>query len=274
MPSLPTPTELLTVAIEATQAAGRHARSQSARRTEYLKTFAHDVKLALDVECQGVAEAVIRRAFPTHDFLGEEDASLGRGEAEVVAPSDNVQWIIDPIDGTVNFSHGMPFWCCSIAARIGNDMVAGAVYAPDLEELYTATIDGPALCNGKPIAVSTTPSLDKAIIVTGMDKSPAPDVPPYAIFTAIADNTQKARILGRAALDLCWVAAGKADGYFERGIYIWDIAAAGLIVERAGGSGRILAQLDEPYRMAFAAANPHLIAPLCTLVQNASVALR
>ncbi len=270
MPQLPTPADLLTVATAAVHAAGRSARAQPERRTEYLQTFTHDVKLALDVESQGVAENVIRTAFPTHDFLGEEDASLGRTQAEVPPSEDNVQWIIDPIDGTVNFSHGMPFWCCSIAARIGTRMVAGAVYAPDLDELYTATIDGPALCNGKPIHVSATPTLDRAIVMTGMDKSPAPDTPPYAIFTAIAENTQKARIIGSAALDLCWLAAGRADGYFERGIYIWDIAAAGLIVERAGGSGRIVAQMDEPYRMAFAAANPHLIAPLCTLVNEAT----
>jgi myo-inositol-1(or 4)-monophosphatase len=261
-----TPAELLECAIAAAQAGGNHALNNLNRRQEYKATFAHDVKLALDIECQQVAERLISERFPDHLFLGEEDTSLGRSNGEQPPPSDAVQWIIDPIDGTVNFSHGLPMWCCSIAARIGTDVVAGAVFMPELGLLYSATIDGPAQCNGEPIHVSQTASLDKAIVMTGMDKHMDPAIKPYELFSRIADNTRKARIVGSAAVDICWVAAGRADGYFERGIYIWDVAAAGLIVQRAGGCTRMIESMEEPYRMAWVASNPQIHEPLCELV--------
>jgi myo-inositol-1(or 4)-monophosphatase len=264
---LPSPKALLDCAILAARAGGQHAMSNLHRRQEYKETFAHDIKLALDIECQRVAEEAITTTYPDHLFLGEEDLSLGRTDGEQPAPKDAVQWISDPIDGTVNFSHGLPLWCCSVAARIGEEIVAGAVFIPEMDQLYSATIDGPACCNAERIQVSQTASLDRAMVMTGMDKHMDPAIKPYELFSRIADNTQKARIVGSAAVDLCWVAAGGADGYFERGIYIWDIAAAGLIVRRAGGLTTKIESMDEPYRMAWAASTPLIHDALCELVR-------
>ena len=137
----PTPQELLSCAVAAASAAGRHAYDNLSRRGSTLLNARHDVKLELDVECQRVAETVIRSRFPDHALLGEEDPE---DRPEDLA-SGRLQWVIDPIDGTINFFHGLPHWCCSVAVRRGGDSLAGAVYAPVMDELYTATAAGPAL---------------------------------------------------------------------------------------------------------------------------------
>lgn len=209
---------------------------------------AHDVKLKLDVECQAIAERTILQAFPGHAILGEETA----GDA---APTHSPYvWIIDPIDGTVNFSHGLPFWCCSVAVQYQGRTVAGAVYGPALKELFTATVDGPARCNGRRLRVSETRRFDAAMVLTGLDQKLTRHMPRLGVFQAIAENARKARVMGAAALDICRVAAGQADGYFESGIYTWDVSAAGLVVERAGGKTESLAAMG-PHRMMFMATN-------------------
>ncbi len=262
-PPLPPSAELLNAAREAAHAAGQHAWQNRGRRTEVVAAYAHDVKLRLDLESQAVAESVLRRRFPDHRILGEESTG-----ADARPDDGGCEWIIDPIDGTVNFSHGLPFWCCSIAVRAAGRVRAGVVYAPALDECYTATWDGPAECNGRPLAVSAVASLAAALVMTGLDKNIDPRLPPFEVFRALSGAVQKARICGTAALDLCRVAAGQADGYFENGIYIWDIAAAGLIVERAGGRSEILADLGEG-RLRHLATNGLLHDPLRALIQSA-----
>jgi len=262
-PSLiPASSDLLEAARAAAQAAGQHALRNRERRSEVVATFAHDVKLRLDLESQEVAESVLRQRFPHHRIRGEESTGPAAG------PDDGTcEWIIDPIDGTVNFSHGLPLWCCSIAVRAAGRMRAGVVYAPALDECYTATDDGPAECNGRRLAVSSVDSLSTALIMTGLDKGIDPRLPPFEIFRTLSSSVQKARIMGVAALDLCRVAAGQADGYFENGIYIWDIAAAGLIVERAGGQSEILADLGGG-RLRHIASNGHIHTALRNLIQS------
>jgi len=241
--------QLLTGAGAAAREAGRYALVHGGRRGEVAETRRHDVKLKLDRECQEIAEAFIRAHFPTHDIMGEEDAT----EAPVPAASE-FRWIIDPIDGTVNFSHGLPHWCCSIAVERRGTIVAGAVYAPVTDELYTASLEQAAQCNGAALHVSTVTSLDRALVLTGVDKDGAPGQPPFERFLRITDRVQRSRIMGCAALDICHVAAGRADAYFESGIYTWDMAAAALIVQQAGGRGEILARRGG-HRLCFAATN-------------------
>lgn len=255
--------ELLEAAVGATQAAGGHALRHWSRRDEVIATFAHDVKLALDVECQQQAESYLRARFPGHLILGEESAPRRDPRPRDVP----YEWIIDPIDGTVNFAHGLPFWCCSIAVRHGAEVLAGAVYAPVIEESYTAARHEAARCNGRELRVSAIANLPQSVIMTGLDKGIDPRQPPFEVFRAISAAVQKARIMGVAALDLCRVAAGQAEGYFENGIYLWDIAAAGLIVERAGGQAELLAQLDGE-RLRFLATNGRIHAALKQVIQR------
>lgn len=226
--------DLLACAVDAVQVATRHAMDNISRRTETVKLAAHDVKLRLDIECQAKAEAIIKKHFPDHVTLGEED---------VVAEThsvDDYEWVIDPIDGTVNFSHGLPYWGCSIAIQRNGEVLAGAVLAPEIDKLFTATIDSPALCNGAPIKVSTTSILKESIIYTGADMNKGFDCPPLSFFNQIAAKCQRPRMMGCASVDLCRVASGEGDGYFEAGIYIWDIIAAGLIVRQAGGVAEVI----------------------------------
>jgi len=218
------------------RAAGFHAFTNWSRRKEVLKVSPHDLKLKLDVESQQRAEQMVRNRFPDHAFLGEEET----GHADRNPSKADYLWIIDPIDGTVNFSHGIPFWCTSVAVEREGKTLAGAVFSPAQDHLFTATCDQPALFNGRPIKVSDTATLADAMIATGIDRGDDLGIPPMAIFNRITATIQKARVLGSAALDLCRVASGHIDGYFEAGIYVWDVAAAGLIVRQAGGKAEEL----------------------------------
>lgn len=230
MTALPA-SQLLDVAVAAARAAGRHALANSRRRTEVCRTFKHDVKLKLDLECQARAEQVIRRRFPAHAILGEESRAPSAG-----AGVPDYQWVIDPIDGTVNFSHGLPHWCASIAVRRRGRTIAGVVFAPAYGDLYTATRDGAARLNGKRLEVSAVRSVSASLVMTGVDRNINARFKPLEIFTRLAFKPQKARVMGAAAIDICQVACGRAEAYFETGIFLWDIAAAGLIVDRAGGT--------------------------------------
>ncbi len=253
-----TSTVLLAVARLAATRAGEHAAANLHRRGDAALVARHDVKHKLDVECQEVATATILSAFADHAVLGEESVE------QYVAPAGGVEWVLDPIDGTINFFHGLPLWCCSVAARVDGRVVAGVVYAPELRLCFEATWDGPAICNGEVLQVSATDDLTRATVHTGSDKSESP-ARAFRFFTALGLAVQRPRILGSAALDLCFVAAGRADGYFEHGIYLWDMAAAGLIIERAGGTCEVL-KAHGGYRLAVLATNGRLHAPLKALL--------
>lgn len=242
----PEPIQLLATAFLAARRAGDHVLTQLGRRHDVLCVERADVKHKLDVEAQEVAGDVIRRAWPGHALLGEESAGAP-------LPDSEVRWVVDPIDGTVNFFHGMPYWCVSIAAQVGGRTVAGVVYAPELGLVFDAAADTPARCNGRELRVSGTHDTRLAIIHTGADKS---DLGEHAFrfMKRVAEIAQRPRIMGAAALDICHVAAGKADAYFEPGIYLWDIAAAHLILERAGGRLEVLKEFGG-WRMAALATN-------------------
>jgi myo-inositol-1(or 4)-monophosphatase len=248
-------THLLDVAICAAEAAGKHAVANKHRRTEATGTFSHDVKLVLDAECQKIAEGVIASEFPDHGILGEEDVRQNRAQA--------YEWIIDPIDGTMNYTHGVPYWCCSIAVRHHHKVLAGCVYAPEFDDYYTAHIEEAAKLNGNPIKASDTRNLQDSLIFTGLSKHlETANEPQFDMFRMLALNTQKLRINGAAALDLCHVAAGSGDGFFETGIYLWDFAAAGLIAEQAGAVLSLYPQKNEPNGYTVLCANESLIAGL------------
>ncbi len=253
MESILSDQDLLQTAMDAVQCGGNHALQNRDRRKVAIQTFAHDIKLELDVECQQQIEKLIFDRFPDHQTLGEEDNHTQQEQAG----SPVYQWIIDPIDGTVNFSNGLPTWCCSVAVRerYSGQVRAAAVYAPMIHAMYYATSEGPAYKNDTIIQVSDCPRLAEGIVMTGMDKNLEPGLPALTYFRHIAASTRKARINGSAALDLCWVAEGAADGYFEGSIYLWDIVAAGLITERAGGKTEVYRKRSEPHQLAYLASN-------------------
>jgi myo-inositol-1(or 4)-monophosphatase len=255
---------LLECAGIAARAAGDHALKNRDRRRETLQVLKNDVKLVLDVECQRLAEGILRTRFPHHRILGEEDTGAAVQPPDLLS---DYEWIIDPIDGTVNFFHGLPLWCCSIAVRRGQDILAGVVYAPEMGHFYEATAQSQARCNGQELRVSEIGTLEESVVMTGLDKNADPALPPLTLFSAISSRVQRARVLGSAALDVCMVAAGRAEGYFEAGIYIWDIAAAGLLVRQAGGKAEVLQRRPDGKRLAYAASNGRIHSALKEIVE-------
>jgi myo-inositol-1(or 4)-monophosphatase len=247
-----TSTQLQAVATLAARRAGEHVLANLNRRADANSVQRSDIKHKLDVEAQEVATAVIHAAFPDHVIFGEESETP-------CPPETGYVWIIDPIDGTVNFFHGSHWWCCSVAVRYNGKSLAAAVFIPQLNQMFEATHDGQATCNGTPIHVSDQERPELALMATGMGKWQNKETP-LKIFQAITELVQRPRMMGAAAADICMVAAGRVDAFFESGIYLWDIAAAGLIVERAGGTCEILAQYPNG-RLAFLATNSRLHTP-------------
>jgi len=167
--------------------------------------------------------------YPGHSILAEEG---GTG-----APSSEYRWIIDPLDGTTNFLHGIPIFCVTIGLEFKGKMVAGVVYDPNFDELYVAERGRGATLNGSPIYVSRTAALSESLLVTGFPYDVATN-PDRAIerFIGFLKASRGVRRLGSAALDLCWVAAGRFDGFWEVNLHPWDIAGGIVIVLEAGGN--------------------------------------
>ena len=171
---------------------------------------------------------VIREAYPYHQILSEEVGAINR--------DSEYKWIIDPIDGTVNFAHGIPLNCVSIGIEKAGDIIMAAVYNPHLNELYFAEKGKGATLNDKPISVSSQSQTINACLVTGFPYTYI-NTPngPLEIFERFVRKGVPVRRLGSAAIDLCWVAAGRFDGFYEHKLEAWDSAAGYLIVEEAGG---------------------------------------
>ena len=217
--------ELLHVAKQAAREAGDYAMENRHRRLEVNRRTHHDVKLRLDLETQRIAEACLRRYFPHHSIFGEEWGELDR-DAEYL-------WIVDPIDGSINFMQGLPYWCSSIAIMREGEVVAGAVYAAEQDECFSASIDGNATCNGDRIHVSETSDLHAATVcAAGLSRITLNQQPG---FLRLLTEVGKIRVFGAAALDLCYVASGRFDALVEHGLNLWDVAAGSLIVRKAGG---------------------------------------
>jgi myo-inositol-1(or 4)-monophosphatase len=227
-------------AVSAARAAGKLMRDNLRSVKKINARTRHDIKLELDVRCQKLIERLLAKNFPKVAVLGEEEIT---GD-----PNAAARWVVDPIDGTVNFAYQIPHACVSIAlqTRIASpdnrgagselyETVVGVVYDPFCDELWTAIRGQPAHLNGQVIRVSNRNLLREAIVAIGFakTKSNLARVLPY--FNRLVSQTRKVRIMGSAALALTYVASGRFDAYVEKGIRIWDIAAGGLIVECAGG---------------------------------------
>jgi len=227
----------LNVATRAARAAGKLMR-QNLHKAKMVKlATSHDIKLELDVRCQKLIERMLLGSFPTIPLLGEEGES---GDVNAA-----YRWVVDPIDGTVNYAYGIPHAAVSIAlqgrsVRSGvraadYEGIVGVVYDPFQNELWTAIRGKPALCNGQRIQVSNRAKTNDAIVAIGFAKSRENLRKSLPYFGRLAKRVRKVRIMGSAALMLTYVAHGRIDAYVERGISLWDIAAGGLIIECAGG---------------------------------------
>lgn len=219
----------LATAIEAVTRAGDLQMAHFGTEVQVDKKGTIDIVTEVDVEVERMFRALIAERFPDHDILAEELQEAPREGARY-------RWVFDPIDGTTNYAHGLPIFCSSLALEIDGVAAVGAVFDPNRRELFTAERGVGAWLNGRPLRVSSTAVLVDAVLVTGFPYSVHADLDDVLrLFGAFVSRARAVRRLGSAALDLCWVAAGVFDGYFERGLAAWDVAAGGLLVEEAGG---------------------------------------
>ena len=227
----------LKAASEGARAAGDRMRRNLRRTKKVNESSPHDLKLDLDVQCQRLITRRLAAAFPDVPVLGEESIDAKSAGAPA-------RWVVDPIDGTVNFAYGIPHACVSIALQTriattpGNASFrtdVGVVYDPFLDEEFTAIRGRAARLNGRAIHTSRRTRLDEAIVSLGFAKSGETVNAMLPIVGRLAHRVRKLRLMGSAALALVYVADGRFDAYLEPGVRLWDIAAGGLIVECAGG---------------------------------------
>jgi myo-inositol-1(or 4)-monophosphatase len=220
-------TRELQAAVEAARAAGEVLRGAFGGEQEIRYKGEVDLVTDVDERAERMISEMLRETFPEYGILAEESGrTAGEGEA---------RWIVDPLDGTTNFAHALPIFSVSIALERAGEVVLGVVHDPMAGETYVAERGAGSTLNGESIGTSDTDELGRALLVTGLPYDRADMPPALELFGRIAMVSQGMRRLGSAALDLCYVAAGRLDAYFERGIHAWDIAAGSLILEEAGG---------------------------------------
>jgi myo-inositol-1(or 4)-monophosphatase len=217
----------LDLAIEAAHAAGGLLRAHYGRVLTIDLNEAHDIKLELDRRSQALIESCLLQEFPAHAIYGEEGV---RGDAD-----SEFQWVIDPIDGTVNYFYGIPHFAISIALRQAGRIIVGVIYDPMRDELWSVEEGSIAMLNGRPAVVSDRKDLSEAIVSVGMAKSLANINLGLPLFERMLRSAKKCRMMGSAALDIAYVACGRLDAYIESSISLWDVAAGVLLLERAGG---------------------------------------
>jgi myo-inositol-1(or 4)-monophosphatase len=242
------------VAVKAARAAGKVMRDNWYAPKKINSAEAHDIKLELDVRCQALIEKILAAEYPEIPVLGEE-GSTGDTTAEY-------RWVIDPIDGTVNYAFGSPHAAVSIALQSRGDQwhatgdrksparrlvpnlvtrhpshisIVGVIYDPFTDEIWTTTLGQPTRLNGKIVRVSNRGKIEECVIALGFSKSQDNLEKSLPHLIRIARRAKKIRIMGSAALELTYVASGRLDAYIERTINLWDVAAGALLVENAGG---------------------------------------
>ncbi len=230
---------MLSTAVQIAREAGDLLRRNFGTRLEIKHAERHDIKLQLDVECQRLIESRLRRAFPNDPIIGEEES---HGD-----PQASRRWVVDPIDGTVNYTYQIPHYCVSIAlqerrsgafsasAPDGYASVLGVVYDPSRDEMFTAEAGRGAFLNGRPIRVSGRGDLGEAILSVGFSKTEGAIGKGIEAYQFLVRRARKIRTMGSAALDLAYVASSRLDAYLEFKVRLWDLAAGILLVEEAGG---------------------------------------
>lgn len=222
-------TRMRELAIQVAREAGALLRDYAGRTiTVSQKSSAIDLVTEVDLLSERLIVERISAHYPKHQILAEESG-------QTAVASDH-RWLIDPLDGTTNYAHGYPFYCVAIALEYKGEIILGVVYDPNRDELFVAERGAGATCNGRPIHVSKTARLTDSLLATGFPydvrRRPTTSLDYFGRFVTSA---QAIRRDGSAALDLCYLACGRFDGFWEQGLAPWDMAAGFLIVEEAGG---------------------------------------
>ena len=251
----PDPVELVALARAAAVAAGDLLLEgqDGAAADVGTKTSRTDMVTAVDRASEALITETLLGARPGDAVLGEEGGLAGAG-------TSGVRWIVDPLDGTTNYLYGFPAWAVSVAAEYDGEVIAGVVHDPSHGETFTAVRGGGAECNGRRLEVTGAPDLSVALVATGFAYEAASRARQGQVVARVVPCVRDVRRAGSAALDLCWVGAGRVDLYYERGIQLWDRAAGMLVAAEAGA---VVTVLPDDTTVA---APPQLYQPLLDLL--------
>ncbi len=228
----------LSTAIEAVIRAGALQMAKFGTGVRVDKKGAIDLVTEVDLEVEHMFRALVAQRFPDHDVLAEELGAQTRGARH--------RWVFDPLDGTTNFAHGVPIFCASLALEVDGVATVAAVYDPNRKELFTAEAGVGSWLNGRPLRVSERGTVLEAMLVTGFPYDIHQKADEFLkVFGQVLKQARAVRRLGSAAIDICWVAAGRMEGFWEASLKPWDTRAAALILEEAGG--RVTAMDGTPW---------------------------
>lgn len=240
-------THYLDAAVEAARAAGEMLRHHFQHPLRVNSSQAHDIKLEIDVRAQELISESLLKKFPEHALYGEEGI-VGKRKS-------HYQWVVDPLDGTVNYFYSIPHFCVSIALRFKGEIIVGVIYDPMRDEIWTTQKGGNATLNGERIRVSERAELAEAVVSVGLSKSGVTISAGLPLLQEMVHRARKCRLMGSAALDMAYVACGRLDAYIEQGISLWDIAAGWILIENAGGTVDLKPRTDMKDKYSIIASN-------------------
>jgi len=240
-------THYLDAAVDAARAAGDLLRHNFQKPLRVNSSEAHDIKLEIDVRAQDLITESLLKQFPEHALYGEEGI--------VGDQASDHQWVVDPLDGTVNYFYGIPHFCVSIALRLMGEIIVGVIYDPMRDELWATQKGGQTTLNGKTVRVSERADLAEAVISVGLSKTGVTIEAGLPLLQEMVHRARKCRLMGSAALDMAYVACGRLDAYIEQGISLWDIAAGWILVENAGGAVEMKPRTDMKDKYSIIASN-------------------
>ena len=240
-------THYLDAAQNAAQAAGELLRQNFNLPRQVNSAEAHDIKLAIDVETQTLITDLLLKQFPSHALYGEEGI--------VGDQSSDHQWVVDPLDGTVNYFYGIPHFCVSIALRFKGEIIVGVTYDPIRNEMWSVQKGEKPTLNGAEFRVSDRADVAEAVISVGLSKTGVTIQSGLPLLQDMVYRARKCRLMGSAALDMAYVACGRLDAYIEQGVSLWDIAAGWILIETAGGTVETKPRTDMKDKFSVVASN-------------------
>lgn len=232
---------------EAARAAGKLLRAEFGRARQVNFAEAHDIKLQIDVDAQKIITDLLLKQFPEHALYGEEGIVGDQSSAH--------QWVVDPLDGTVNYFYRIPHFCVSIALRLEGEIIVGVIYDPLRDEIWRGQKGAIPTLNGRECRVSDRADLAEAVVSVGLSKTGVTIEAGVPVFQQMVHRARKCRLMGSAALDMAYVACGRFDAYIEQGVSLWDIAAGWLLIENAGGLVEAKPRTDMIDKFAVVASN-------------------
>ncbi len=240
-------TQYLDAALAAARKAGDLLRENFHQPRRVNAKEAHDIKLEIDVQTQDLITDLLLKNFPQHALYGEEGI--------VGDQTSEFQWIVDPLDGTVNYYYGIPHFCVSIALRRKGEIIVGVIYDPMRDEMWAVEKGSEPKLNDRVFRVSERTELSEAVVSVGLSKTGLTIEAGLPLLQSMVYRVRKCRMMGSAALDMAYVACGRLDAYIEQGINLWDVAAGWILIESAGGSVEMKPRIDMKDKYSIVASN-------------------